>query len=135
MRERQTRRERDRRVQRTQTTVAKCPSLLHLQNAPPTSIQQQLHLARPQFCSMADSDAESEAGSIEPWSPSAEEEARRRCELLTLELEAAEVAGSLMSAESASTAPLLRLDDETCAPPTSPLVKPRKRERSCWCRG
>lgn len=56
---------------------------------------------------MADSDAESEAGSIEPWSPSAEEEARRRCELLTLELEAAEVAGSLMSAESASTAHLV----------------------------
>ena len=39
------------------------------------------------------------------------------------------------ASESASTAPLLRLDDETCAPPTSPLVKPRKRERSCWCRG
>ena len=36
--------------------------------------------------------------------------------------------------EDASTAPLLRLDDETCAPPSSPL-KPRKRERSCWCRG
>ena len=39
------------------------------------------------------------------------------------------------ASESASTAPLLRLDDETCAPPSSPLTKPRKRERSCWCRG
>ena len=39
------------------------------------------------------------------------------------------------ASESASTAPLLRLDDETCAPPSSPLVKPRKRERGCWCRG
>ena len=38
------------------------------------------------------------------------------------------------ASESASTAPLLRLDDETCAPPSSPL-KPRKRERGCWCRG
>ena len=35
---------------------------------------------------------------------------------------------------STSTAPLLRLDDETCAP-SSPLIKPRKRERGCWCRG
>ena len=41
---------------------------------------------------------------------------------------------SLDDAASASTAPLRRLDDETCAPPSSPL-KPRKRERSCWCRG
>ena len=40
-------------------------------------------------------------------SPSAEEEARALRELLTLELEAAEVAGSLMSAESASTAHLV----------------------------
>ena len=39
------------------------------------------------------------------------------------------------ASESASTAPLLRLDDETCAPPRSPPIKPRKRERSCWCRG
>ncbi len=39
------------------------------------------------------------------------------------------------ASESASTAPLLRLDDETCAPPSSPPIKPRKRERSCWCRG
>ena len=39
------------------------------------------------------------------------------------------------ASESASTAPLLRLDDETCAPPSSQLVKPRKRERGCWCRG
>jgi len=39
------------------------------------------------------------------------------------------------ASESASTAPLLRLDDETCAPPSSPLTKPRKRERGCWCRG
>ena len=38
------------------------------------------------------------------------------------------------ASESASTAPLLRLDDETCAPPSTPL-KPRKRERGCWCRG
>ena len=36
------------------------------------------------------------------------------------------------ASESASTAPLLRLDDETCPPPSSPL-KPRKRERGCWC--
>ena len=42
---------------------------------------------------------------------------------------------SLDEDASASTAPLLRLDDETCAPPSSPLVKPRKRERGCWCRG
>ena len=41
---------------------------------------------------------------------------------------------SLDDAASASTAPLRRLDDETCAPPSSPL-KPRKRERGCWCRG
>ena len=41
---------------------------------------------------------------------------------------------SLDEDASASTAPLLRLDDETCAPPSSPL-KPRKRERGCWCRG
>ena len=39
------------------------------------------------------------------------------------------------ASESASTAPLLRLDDETCPPPSSPLTKPRKRERGCWCRG
>ena len=39
------------------------------------------------------------------------------------------------ASESASTAPLLRLDDETSPPPSSPLTKPRKRERSCWCRG
>ena len=39
------------------------------------------------------------------------------------------------ASESASTAPLLRLDDETSPPPSSPLVKPRKRERGCWCRG
>ena len=37
------------------------------------------------------------------------------------------------ASESASTAPLLRLDDETCAPPSSPPIKPRKRERGCWC--
>ena len=37
------------------------------------------------------------------------------------------------ASESASTAPLLRLDDETSPPPSSPLVKPRKRERGCWC--
>ena len=42
---------------------------------------------------------------------------------------------SLDEDASASTAPLLRLDDETCAPPSSPLMKPRKRERGCWCRG
>ena len=42
---------------------------------------------------------------------------------------------SLDDAASASTAPLRRLDDETCAPPSSPLTKPRKRERGCWCRG
>ena len=42
---------------------------------------------------------------------------------------------SLDDAASASTAPLRRLDDETCAPPSSPLIKPRKRERGCWCRG
>lgn len=42
---------------------------------------------------------------------------------------------SLDEDASASTAPLLRLDDETCAPPSSPLIKPRKRERGCWCRG
>ena len=41
---------------------------------------------------------------------------------------------SLDEDASASTAPLLRLDDETCAPPSTPL-KPRKRERGCWCRG
>ena len=39
------------------------------------------------------------------------------------------------ASESASTAPLLRLDDETCPPPSSPLTKPRKKERGCWCRG
>ena len=39
------------------------------------------------------------------------------------------------ASESASTAPLLRLDDETSPPPSSPLTKPRKRERGCWCRG
>ena len=39
------------------------------------------------------------------------------------------------ASESASTAPLLRLDDETCPPPSSPPIKPRKRESSCWCRG
>ena len=39
------------------------------------------------------------------------------------------------ASESASTAPLLRLDDETSPPLSSPLVKPRKRERGCWCRG
>ena len=39
------------------------------------------------------------------------------------------------ASESASTAPLLRLDDETCPPPSSPLIKPRKKERGCWCRG
>ena len=39
------------------------------------------------------------------------------------------------ASESASTAPLLRLDDETSPPPSSPPIKPRKRERSCWCRG
>ena len=38
------------------------------------------------------------------------------------------------ASESASTAPLLRLDDETSPALSSPL-KPRKRERSCWCRG
>lgn len=38
------------------------------------------------------------------------------------------------ASESASTAPLLRLDDETSPPPSSPL-KPRKTERGCWCRG
>ena len=37
------------------------------------------------------------------------------------------------ASESASTAPLLRLDDETCAPPSSPPIKPRNRERGCWC--
>ena len=37
------------------------------------------------------------------------------------------------ASESASTAPLLRLDDETSPPPSSPLTKPRKRERGCWC--
>ena len=37
------------------------------------------------------------------------------------------------ASESASTAPLLRLDDETCAPPSSPPIKPRKREKGCWC--
>lgn len=37
------------------------------------------------------------------------------------------------ASESASTAPLLRLD-ETSPPPSSP-AKPRKRERGCWCRG
>ena len=42
---------------------------------------------------------------------------------------------SLDEDASASTAPLLRPDDETCAPPSSPLIKPRKRERGCWCRG
>ena len=42
---------------------------------------------------------------------------------------------SLDEDASASTAPLLRLDDETSPPPSSPLVKPRKRERGCWCRG
>ena len=42
---------------------------------------------------------------------------------------------SLDEDASASTAPLLRLDDETCAPPSSPPTKPRKRERGCWCRG
>jgi len=42
---------------------------------------------------------------------------------------------SLDEDASASTAPLLRLDDETCAPPSSPPIKPRKRERGCWCRG
>ena len=41
---------------------------------------------------------------------------------------------SLDEDASASTAPLLRLDDETSPPPSSPL-KPRKRERGCWCRG
>ena len=39
------------------------------------------------------------------------------------------------ASESASTAPLLRLDDETSPPPSSPPIKPRKRERGCWCRG
>ena len=42
---------------------------------------------------------------------------------------------SLDEDASASTAPLLRLDDETSPPPSSPLIKPRKRERGCWCRG
>ena len=41
---------------------------------------------------------------------------------------------SLDEDASASTAPLLRLDDETSPPPSSP-AKPRKRERGCWCRG
>ena len=40
---------------------------------------------------------------------------------------------SLDEDASASTAPLLRLD-ETSPPPSSP-AKPRKRERGCWCRG
>ena len=44
---------------------------------------------------------------------------------------------SLDDAASASTAPLLRdaCGDETSPPPISPLTKPRKRERGCWCRG
>ena len=44
---------------------------------------------------------------------------------------------SLDDAASASTAPLLRdaCGDETSPPPSSPLTKPRKRERGCWCRG
>ena len=42
---------------------------------------------------------------------------------------------SLDEDASASTAPLLRLDDETSPPPSSPPTKPRKRERGCWCRG
>ena len=40
---------------------------------------------------------------------------------------------SLDEDASASSAPLLRLD-ETSPPPSSP-AKPRKRERGCWCRG
>ena len=78
-----------------------CPSCLA------TSIEQRNSTSAGRNSSGRMGDSGSEAGSIEPWSPSAEEEARRRCELLTLELEAAEVAGSLMSAESASTAHLV----------------------------
>ena len=57
----------------------------------------------------------------------------------TLRDDASDASGSTLLVnsldEDASTAPLLRLDDETCAPPSSPLLKPRKRERGCWCRG
>ena len=57
----------------------------------------------------------------------------------TLRDDASDASGSTLLVnsldEDASTAPLLRLDDETCAPPSSPLIKPRKRERGCWCRG
>ena len=56
----------------------------------------------------------------------------------TLRDDASDASGSTLLVnsldEDASTAPLLRLDDETCAP-SSPLIKPRKRERGCWCRG
>jgi len=49
----------------------------------------------------------------------------------------AEEAPDTDDAASASTVPLLRLDapcGEVDAPPSSTL-KPRKRERGCWCRG
>ena len=55
----------------------------------------------------------------------------------TLRDDASDASGSTLLVnsldEDASTAPLLRLD-ETSPPPSSP-VKPRKRERDCWCRG
>ena len=59
----------------------------------------------------------------------------------TLRDDASDVSGSTLLVNSldedasASTAPLLRLDDETSPPPSSPPTKPRKRERGCWCRG
>ena len=56
----------------------------------------------------------------------------------TLRDDASDASGSTLLVnsldEDASTAPLLR-PDETSPPPSSPLVKPRKRERGCWCRG
>ena len=57
----------------------------------------------------------------------------------TLRDDASDASGSTLLVnsldEDASTAPLLRLDDETSPPLSSPLTKPRKRERGCWCRG
>ena len=57
----------------------------------------------------------------------------------TLRDDASDASGSTLLVnsldEDASTAPLLRLDDETSPPPSSPPTKPRKRERGCWCRG
>ena len=54
----------------------------------------------------------------------------------TLRDDASDASGSTLLVnsldEDALTAPLLRLD-ETSPPPSSPPIKPRKREKGCWC--